>query len=71
MVRYKYKKWEPEDMSWAAPIFDKLEQKQTEEIQPPSPLHMVCRVKPLKGRPYWEKEIMQKFGLDGPVSKHN
>lgn len=30
----------------------------------PTPLHLVTRVKCLKGKPWWDKEIMQKIGLN-------
>merc|ERR1712045_725302 len=32
----------------------------------PHALHVVKRVATLKGRPWWEKQIMQKFGLYDP-----
>ncbi|XP_046403608.1 39S ribosomal protein L30, mitochondrial [Ischnura elegans] len=31
----------------------------------PSKVFMVQRIKPLKGRPYWEKEIMKQYKMDG------
>ena len=33
----------------------------------PPMLLMVMRVKPTKGRPYWEKDMLKILGLDGPV----
>ena len=36
--------------------------KQTEHPSIPHMLHVVRRVKPLKGLPWWEKQIMEEFG---------
>ena len=33
----------------------------------PHLLHMVMRVKSVKGRPYWEKDLIEEMGLDGKV----
>ncbi|KAK7086392.1 ribosomal protein, L30 [Halocaridina rubra] len=34
----------------------------------PAPLHLVIRLKSLSKRPYWEKDILRKFGLVGKRS---
>ena len=31
----------------------------------PTPLHLVTRLRSLRGKPYWEKDIMKRFGLIG------
>ncbi|XP_068242065.1 uncharacterized protein mRpL30 [Palaemon carinicauda] len=41
----------------------------SDEVDPPyepSPLHLVTRVRSLKGKPHWEKDIMKKYGLERP-----
>ncbi|XP_071530137.1 uncharacterized protein mRpL30 isoform X2 [Panulirus ornatus] len=42
-----------------------------DEVDPPydpAPLHLVTRVRCLKKKPWWDKEIMKKLGLDGKRS---
>lgn len=37
------------------------------EVDPPyepSPLHLVTRIRSLKGKPYWERNILRDFGLE-------
>ena len=67
------KKWlveDQKDMSWMEPMLEYRKEKALNESKEtePSQLHVVCRVQPLKGRPWWEKKIMERLGLDGPVS---
>ena len=70
-VRWKKKppKWrDPADISWAAPLLEKLKQREqssgNDAERPPAMLHMVTRVRQLGGRPYWEKDTMKCLGLD-------
>ncbi|KAK7097911.1 uncharacterized protein [Littorina saxatilis] len=70
-VRWKKKppKWcDPADISWAAPLLEKMqlkEQKGSDDVeQPPAMLHMVTRVRKLGGRPHWEKHTIKALGLD-------
>ena len=44
-----------------------IEENASKQKPEPPLLHMVIRVKPLGGRPYWEKDLMKAMGLDGPV----
>ena len=58
------------DFSWASPIIERhlAEREGKFEKEPEiSKLHMVYRVKTLKERPYWEKEMCVKYGLDEKV----
>lgn len=48
-------------------LFDKVREvrKKTEEKSfEPAKLHMVKRIKPLSGLPYWEKLLLRKIGLE-------
>ena len=62
-----------ERMEWVRPLIDYGKEReervreQTEHPSSPHMLHVVRRVKPLKGRPWWEKQIMEELGLDTPV----
>ena len=68
--RKPIKKWfDPEDKSWAEPIYKHHEQKQTETEKDPSMLHMVYRIKDHFTRPYWEKDILKEFGLFDKVKR--
>ncbi|KAG7155661.1 uncharacterized protein LOC121854685 [Homarus americanus] len=43
------------------------------EVDPPykpAPLHLVTRVRCLKNKPWWDKDIMKKLGLDGKRSDY-
>ena len=56
------------DFTWIKPLEEyKAEKaaKDAEGVKEPHMLHCVWRTKPLAGRPWWEKQIMEKFGLDG------
>lgn len=44
-----------------------------DEVDPPyepAPLHLVTRVRSLQGKPWWEKDVMKKIGLDGKRSQY-
>ena len=62
-----------ERMEWVRPLIDygkereECVREQREHPSSPHMLHVVRRVKPLKGRPWWEKQIMEELGLDTPV----
>lgn len=67
-VRWKkVPKWrDPQDFSWAQPLLERHKRKEEEAgkvEQAPSMLHMVTRVRPLYGRPHWEKKAMKNLGL--------
>ncbi|XP_046354071.1 39S ribosomal protein L30, mitochondrial-like isoform X1 [Haliotis rufescens] len=74
-VRWSFKKkkipkWaDPNDMSWAEPLFERQRKLEAEggKKKEVSMLHLVQRVKPLKGRPYWERETMKTLKLDGKM----
>ncbi|XP_076446564.1 uncharacterized protein LOC143283969 [Babylonia areolata] len=68
-VRWKKKppEWrDPADLSWAAPLLEKMKQQQQQKSmeQPPAMLHMVSRVRSTYGRPHWEKKTLKSLGLD-------
>ena len=59
-------------MEWVRPLIDygkeREERVREQREHPSSPhmLHVVRRVKPLKGRPWWEKQIMEElYCFDG------
>ncbi|XP_071127776.1 large ribosomal subunit protein uL30m-like [Mytilus edulis] len=60
-----------EDFSWATPIVERHmgREERVKKEQEVSKLHMVQRMKDLSGRPYWEKEICEKYGLDTKLYK--
>lgn len=63
--RRKFRKPEEETMEWAEPLLEykrKLDAGEIEKI-PIGKVHAVFQTKPLKGRPYWEKDYMEKIGL--------
>ena len=70
-VRYrlvsKNEKLASKSLNWAKDILDDAVKNET---KPPALLHLVTRVKPLKGRPHWEKNTMKTLGLDTPLNKH-
>ncbi|XP_074650840.1 uncharacterized protein LOC141905739 [Tubulanus polymorphus] len=52
--------------AWAGPILERQrlkKQQQETETKQPHKLHAVCRIKKLKGRPWYEKNMMQHLGL--------
>lgn len=55
------------DIKWAGPIIEWNEKKEKLEQEESSPLHLVKKVKTVKGRPYWEKNIMKDIGLGKKV----
>jgi len=61
------------DFSWLEPLHEYqagAEQRQAEQAKnEPHLLHVVKRTAPMKGRPWWEKEIMRQFGLYDPKAK--
>ena len=61
-------------MNWAKPLLEFSQQREerlSQEEPPTTPhqLHVVRRVKTLKGRPWWEKQTAEALGLgaDTPV----
>lgn len=67
-VRYrlvkKNEKLASKSMNWSKLLFDELRKDEIkEESKPSALLHLVTRVKTLKGRPYWEKDTMKRLGL--------
>jgi len=55
---------------WGKPLIEHYKKKlagEQENTREPHMLHVVYRVKPLSGRPWWEKRIMTQLGLDGKV----
>ena len=73
LTRKKRIKLEKYNTEWTEPLLEYNRQKAEAEAngtgnKEPHMLHMVTRVKPLSGRPWWEKEIIAKLGLDGKVS---
>ncbi|XP_067662876.1 uncharacterized protein [Haliotis asinina] len=66
----KIPKWaDPKDMSWAEPLFERQRKLATEgeKKREVSMLHLVQRVKPLKGRPYWERDTIKTLKLNGKI----
>ncbi|TPP58944.1 39S ribosomal protein L30 mitochondrial [Fasciola gigantica] len=55
--------------AWAKRLFKLHEKRKVNSISTAvaSPLHMVCRLKPLKGVPYYERAVLEKYGLGGGV----
>lgn len=47
-------------------MYEYQAEKEASKDAEPHMLHVVWRNKPLKGRPWWEKQIMKKYGLDNP-----
>ncbi|VDP95394.1 unnamed protein product [Echinostoma caproni] len=60
-----------EPNAWAKRLFELHEKRNTKTVKyaDASPLHMICRIKPLKGVPYYERALLEKFGLGEPVKK--
>jgi len=61
------------DFSWMEPMKEYQAEKRAQEAageNEPHLLHVVWRTKPLTGRPWWEKQIMEKFGLDDPFNTY-
>lgn len=48
--------------------FRKIDNIEPEKKEPPK-LFRVQRIKPLWGRPYWERRILEKLGLQYRVSR--
>lgn len=55
---------EKADMTWLEPLQEYKAEKAQEPPKEPHKLHVVWRVKSTSGRPWWEKEIIKKYGLD-------
>ena len=61
---------DPDDISWAQPLFDKMNdgvKKASDD--PPAKLHLVKLARSTTGRPWWEKKSLTALGL-GHVSFH-
>ena len=62
---------EEASLKWAKPLIEQsqLAPKQEESLEKKEPhmLHVVYRIKTVRGRPWWEKELIEKLELDGPV----
>jgi len=64
-------------LKWAAPLIERrakveAEAKEGTELSvleegPPHMLHVVYLIKPTRGRPWWEKDIVKKLLLDGKL----
>lgn len=67
----KKEKMASKAMKWAEPLRKELMLNKSEPAVPvePSMLHMVTRVKPLKGRPRNEKSTIFALNLDGPQNQ--
>ena len=55
------------DMAWADELIEYRKERESEQDKPlsdPCPLHVVWRVRSLCGRPWWEKDIITKLGLE-------
>ena len=67
--RMKKRRTTEERMEWVQPLIDygkeREERVREQREHPSSPhvLHVVRRVKPLKGRPWWEKQIMEQNSI--------
>lgn len=63
---------EDASMEWAKPILELVQEEQaakaSESAKEPHMLHVVRRVAAIVGRPWWEKDIIEKFGLTESVS---
>ncbi len=56
-------------LAWAQRLFDLHEIRQSYKFSDkPSPIFMICRLKPIKGTPFFEKALLEKFGI-GPKTK--
>lgn len=51
--------------AWAKRLFQLSEKRKANahSATTVSPLHMICRLKPLKGVPYYERAVLEKYGL--------
>jgi len=59
-------------MAWAKPILDRKDEEEhrrpeNDVLKEPHMLHVVYLIKPTKGRPWWEKDIVEKLGLEGKL----
>lgn len=78
---YHYKKKSERDkdkrrnsLEWAEPILkDRQQQESCEGTEggdrQPHMLHVVYLVKKIKGRPWWEKQIIEQLQLEGKVQQ--
>ncbi|CAL8095281.1 unnamed protein product [Calicophoron daubneyi] len=59
---------------WAKRLFQleakKKSQNKASAADPPPLLHMVCRLKPLKGVPHYQRAILEKYGLGSEIKNH-
>nr|VZI51489.1 unnamed protein product [Spirometra erinaceieuropaei] len=56
-------------LAWAERLFDLKElRKDFKPCEEPSPILMVCRLKPWKGIHFYEKGFLEKYGM-GPTTK--
>ena len=63
---------EEASLKWAKPLIEQSlapPQEGSVEKKEPHMLHVVYRIKTVRGRPWWEKELIEKLQLDGPVIK--
>ncbi|KAK2181300.1 hypothetical protein NP493_402g04000 [Ridgeia piscesae] len=64
---------EEASLKWAKPLIEQsqLAPKQEESLEKKEPhmLHVVYRIKTVRGRPWWEKELIEKLELDGPCNR--
>lgn len=58
-----------ENLEWATPILETKIPSESETVEKePHMLHLVYLVKKTSGRPWWEKDLVEKLGLEGKVS---
>ena len=69
---------EDASMEWAKPLFNmadaeknkvKDNQNDADKAKEPHMIHVVRRIATLYGRPWWEKDVIEKFGLTESVDK--
>ena len=62
---------EEASLKWAKPLIEQAQLTPTQEgsveKKEPHMLHVVYRIKTVRGRPWWEKELIEKLHLDGRV----
>lgn len=54
-------------LNWTKTLFDGLERLKTLDLSEPHMLHVVFLRATTRGRPWWEKQIVEELGFDGKV----
>ena len=59
----------PDNLEWTKQLLDgmKLIEENREKHKEPHQLHVVTLIKPTRGRPWWEKDIIAELNLEGKV----